>query len=101
MRFSIRDVLWLTVVAGLATGWWADRCRVQLAEDVRVAAIRFHAEKTQAALRAAKNNQLMREMFVNHSSNPDTETNDRRKAYRRLRPGQPVEWEWVDRPIPN
>ena len=24
MRFSIRDVLWLTVVVGLAVGWWLD-----------------------------------------------------------------------------
>jgi hypothetical protein len=25
IRFSIRDVLWLTVVVGLAVGWWMDR----------------------------------------------------------------------------
>jgi hypothetical protein len=25
MRFTIRDVLWLTVVAALAVGWWIDR----------------------------------------------------------------------------
>jgi hypothetical protein len=24
-RFSIRDVLWLTVVMALVVGWWADR----------------------------------------------------------------------------
>ena len=24
-RFTIRDVLWLTVVAALAVGWWVDR----------------------------------------------------------------------------
>jgi hypothetical protein len=24
MRFTIRDLLWLMVVVGLATGWWAD-----------------------------------------------------------------------------
>ena len=24
LRFSIRDVLWLTVVVGLAVGWWID-----------------------------------------------------------------------------
>jgi len=23
-RFTIRDVLWLTVVVGLAAGWWRD-----------------------------------------------------------------------------
>jgi hypothetical protein len=24
LRFTIRDVLWLTVVVGLAVGWWLD-----------------------------------------------------------------------------
>jgi hypothetical protein len=24
-RFTIRDVLWLTVVAAMAVGWWLDR----------------------------------------------------------------------------
>jgi len=24
-RFTIRDVLWLTVVVGLGLGWWMDR----------------------------------------------------------------------------
>ena len=27
MRFTIRDVLWLTVVFALALGWWIDRTR--------------------------------------------------------------------------
>jgi len=27
-RFTIRDVLWLTVVVALAAGWWVDRSRV-------------------------------------------------------------------------
>src|SRR5262245_65491506 len=27
-RFSIRDVLWLTVVVGLAIGWWIDRQQI-------------------------------------------------------------------------
>jgi len=26
-RFTIRDVLWLMVVAGLALGWWIERGR--------------------------------------------------------------------------
>lgn len=25
MRFSIRDILWLTIVAALIAGWWADK----------------------------------------------------------------------------
>ena len=27
-RFSIRDVLWLTVVVGLAVGWWIEHCEI-------------------------------------------------------------------------
>ena len=32
MKFSIRDVLWLTVVAALAVGWGIDRARVRESE---------------------------------------------------------------------
>ena len=28
MKFSIRDLLWLTVVVALAVGWWVDRSRL-------------------------------------------------------------------------
>jgi len=28
-RFSIRDLLWLTVVAALAVGWWLDHAIIQ------------------------------------------------------------------------
>jgi len=27
-RFTIRDVLWLTVLVALAAGWWVDRGRL-------------------------------------------------------------------------
>ena len=27
-RFTIRDVLWLTVVVALVVGWWLDRARL-------------------------------------------------------------------------
>ncbi|HUE74980.1 MAG TPA: hypothetical protein VMP01_29200 [Pirellulaceae bacterium] len=27
-RFTIRDLLWLTVVAALGVGWWVDRSRL-------------------------------------------------------------------------
>jgi hypothetical protein len=27
-RFTIRDVLWLTVVVGLSVGWWLDHRRL-------------------------------------------------------------------------
>jgi hypothetical protein len=35
MRFTIRDLLWLMVVVGMAVGWWMDRSamRQQMAEQ--------------------------------------------------------------------
>ena len=33
MKFSIRDVLWLTVVIALAVGWWLDHSRSALRRD--------------------------------------------------------------------
>ena len=32
-RFTIRDVLWLTVVVGLTVGWWLDRSRIAKERD--------------------------------------------------------------------
>jgi len=46
LRFTIRDVLWLTVVVGLGVGWWADHR--YFAEQLRRAkgafedTLRFH-----------------------------------------------------------
>jgi len=28
-KFTIRDLLWLTIVAALAAGWWVDRSRLK------------------------------------------------------------------------
>jgi hypothetical protein len=33
MRFTIRDLLWLTVVVALAIGWYLDRSRLQAYND--------------------------------------------------------------------
>jgi hypothetical protein len=35
MRYTIRDLLWLTVVVALVVGWWADR-RGSLVERSRL-----------------------------------------------------------------
>ena len=32
MRFTIRDLLWLTVVVALGVGWWIDRSQVASAK---------------------------------------------------------------------
>ncbi len=29
LRFTLRDLFWLVLVAGLAAGWWADRARLR------------------------------------------------------------------------
>jgi hypothetical protein len=36
MRFSIRDLLWLTVVAAMGLGWWADRTDTAQRHDERI-----------------------------------------------------------------
>ena len=38
-RFTIRDVLWLTVLVGLAVGWWVDHRSKSVAADA------FHSLK--------------------------------------------------------
>jgi hypothetical protein len=32
-RFTIRDVLWLTVVVAMGVGWWIDKSRTAKARD--------------------------------------------------------------------
>ena len=36
LRFSIRDLLWLTLVAALASGWWLDHLRERQSNFVEV-----------------------------------------------------------------
>ena len=33
MKFSIRDLLFVTVIVGLALGWWVDRSRLAREND--------------------------------------------------------------------
>jgi hypothetical protein len=33
-RFTIRDLLWLTVVVALAVGWWLERTNLRMRLDV-------------------------------------------------------------------
>jgi len=41
-RFTIRDVLWLMVVVGMALGWWTDRTRqIERAENQTDAVLIF------------------------------------------------------------
>jgi len=43
-RFTIRDVLWLTVVVAMALGWWIDQDRIRRqSEELKTAAQRLQA----------------------------------------------------------
>jgi cell division protein FtsB len=51
MKFSIRDVLWLTVVVALAVCWGLDRAQLRQAEM----SARLEAEKAKAESLSARN----------------------------------------------
>jgi hypothetical protein len=44
MRFTTRDLLWLTVVVALGLGWWIDRS--QIIRDFQIAIDRANKETT-------------------------------------------------------
>jgi hypothetical protein len=44
LRFTIRDVLWFTVVVAMGAGWWIDQDRIRRQEEaLRVEAQSLHA----------------------------------------------------------
>jgi hypothetical protein len=45
MRFTIRDVLWLTVVSALAVGWWMNRAALSARRDARIAEVQRTADE--------------------------------------------------------
>jgi hypothetical protein len=51
-RFTIRDVLWLTVVVGLAVGWWAE-FRARRVADARYDGARQSMQQTAELLRVS------------------------------------------------
>ena len=92
MKFTIRDLLWLTVVVGMGLGWWLHYRAV----DHHRQALRAHAEYVRSVLEDAKLQCSQLELDV--------------KFYRSVKPGQPVlsymrpgydvDWEVLDTPIP-
>ena len=48
-RFTIRDVLWLMLAAGLATGWWGEhrRAAIEHSRAVEADALKAKSDKLQ------------------------------------------------------
>jgi hypothetical protein len=44
-RFTIRDVLWLTVMVALAVGWWLDRSRLATDNQQQMEWVRFYDDR--------------------------------------------------------
>ena len=53
LRFTIRDVLWLTLVVGLAVGWWVDRGKVARQCSAAIAGILRQQDETARQQEAA------------------------------------------------
>jgi hypothetical protein len=64
-RFTIRDVLWLTVVVALAVGWWLDRARTHATLTTYQAEIQ---EWEAAANRLSNERQLLKKQLWQASS---------------------------------
>ena len=64
-RFSIRDLLWLTVVVALAVGWWLDRAKLaDIAREAQAQAAETERERAKWELMtqmgAAAHNKTLR-----------------------------------------
>jgi len=101
-RFTIRDVLWLTVVVALGVGWWLDRRDVASRGDARASAIRAHAESLQAALKKARPVPVpvTHSYSSNVDSSPPSAFRRRSVGYLPQNRAADVDWGLADKPIP-
>ncbi len=98
-RFSIRDLLFVTVIVATGTGWWTTSHALQLKNQAvnaeRVAVI-HQAQKLHDMLGRAKlNNDSLNEdynYFMRHP--PMTETHSRLSSRAK------IDWSVLDEPIP-
>jgi len=56
-RFTIRDVLWLTVVVGMGVAWWGDRTALRRAKADAERRAAFSAEDEAIAAQNRENSQ--------------------------------------------
>ena len=51
MRFSIRDILWLTILVAIAVGWWLDhRASTQTEQQLRLELFAERVEQAQKSV---------------------------------------------------
>ncbi len=91
-RFTIRDVLWLTVVVALALGWWIERTSLSASR----LAIRVRAIDLQTAL----SNERERQRLEGPKwSMPDPNSGHPMGEGLYVYPA--VDWSLVDKPLPK
>jgi hypothetical protein len=89
VRFTIRDMLWLTVVVGLALCWWLDRRASQASHAIT----RTHGDKLKRALSDAKFNEEFQEATIQQllrGEKPDSWLSMRNS----------IDWNLTTQPIP-
>src|SRR5262245_7870311 len=77
-RFTIRDVLWLTVVVALALGWWLERRSLRM----RLRAVQLREQKAQQELLVLKIDKLEWEEARRYRDARDRQSWDVSKASR-------------------
>ena len=66
-RFTIRDVLWLTVLVGLGVAWWLDRTSLNSAFDSRLRAVtlqQHRAEQELLVIKTTANEEAQRQELI-------------------------------------
>jgi len=99
-RFTIRELVLLTVIVAMGVAWWLDRSDVERRGNARAAAIRAHAEVLQVALKKAR--PFPKPFTFLDRANAASVNPIRRRSvnYLPLRSAD-VDWSLADKPIPR
>jgi len=100
-RFTIRDLLWLTVVVAVTVCFLLERFgRIDMA--ARRAAIQSRAVELKAALTAARHNETMRRHTESYSSSSSNASVPASRRYVRATAAQKrVDWTLADKALPE
>jgi hypothetical protein len=72
MRFSIRDLLWLMVVAALLVGWWREHSIAVRAQSEILATKKEYGEAKEKALKEAAEARSVLEAYRHHFEMPSS-----------------------------